>query len=282
MFETIVVGVGEYEAGGDALALAMALAGDKPDITLLHVEVVADATGAQACTAADAERQRFGLERLARLRDEAKAVAKVARIEATSVKAGLHGFAKTTRADLIVVGAEKRDPLAHMFLGEEARKVLEEPPCVVAVAPAGYAASHAQKIRKIGVAYDRSPESERALAFASEIAAERRATVSAFEAVPAPLYARDPWNVEGEIAENVERARRRIAALPEVEAHAEFDDDAVDGLRRFSASVDLLVLGAHEYRLPERLLNRSKSQRLAEEPPSPLLVLAPDTARSAS
>jgi hypothetical protein len=61
----------------------------------------------------------------------------------------------------------------------------------------------------------------------------------------------------GEIDEDVEKARRRIAALGDVEPHAEFADDAVEGLRRYPESVDLLVLGAHRYRPPERLLKRS-------------------------
>ena len=63
--------------------------------------------------------------------------------------------------------------------------------------------------------------------------------------------------------------------MGEIEPHAEFADDAVQGLRRYGESVDLLVLGAHTYRPADRLVERSKSQRLADDPPCPLLVLGP-------
>ena len=131
------------------------------------------------------------------------------------------------------------------------------------------------RMRRIGVAGDGSQESEQALALGGMIVAERRANPWAFEAVPAPVYARDIWNVEGKIDEDVKEARLPIAGLGDVEPQAEFADDAVERLRRFGASVDLLVLGSHKYRPPDRLLNRSKSQRLADDPSSPLLVLSP-------
>jgi nucleotide-binding universal stress UspA family protein len=273
MFDHVVVGIEGYEPGRDAIALAKALLSGDGELALVYVEVLQSKPAPEADTRSDAEAQRFGLERLARLRDEAQIAAEVARIQAPSARHGLHDFAASRGADLLVIGAGRHDPVKHLFLGDEAREVLEASPCPVAVAPAGYA-RRAAAIRKIGVGYDGSPESDRALELARKLAAEQRATVSAFEAVAAPVYARDVWNVEGEIEEDIERARRRIAALGEVEPHAEFADDAVAGLRRYGASVDLLVLGAHTYRPPDRLAERSKSQRLADEPPCPLLVLA--------
>jgi nucleotide-binding universal stress UspA family protein len=119
----------------------------------------------------------------------------------------------------------------------------------------------------------RLPGERAALALARKLAAERGATLSVFEAVRAPAYVRDVWNAEGEIDEAVDKAQQRLAALGDVESHAELADDAVTGLRRYGASVDLLVLGAHKYRPADRLVERSKSQRLADEPPCSLLVL---------
>jgi hypothetical protein len=78
---------------------------------------------------------------------------------------------------------------------------------------------------------------------ARRIAAERHATVSSFETARAP-------------------------------GHVELPGDAATALRRYGASVDLLVLGSHKHHPPDRHLERSKSQRLAEDPASPLLVLA--------
>ena len=273
MFDRVVIGINGYEAGRDAIALAKALLSGDGVVTLAYVEVLQSEPAPEADTQADDEAQRFGLERLGRLRDEAQIAAEISRIEAPSVRRGLHEFAVGQDADLLVIRPGRDDPVAHMFLGDEAREVLEDPPCPVAVAPVGYCQCSG-RIRKIGVAYDGSPESDRALALARKLTAAHRATLSAFEAVRAPVYARDVWNVEVEIDTDVEKARQRIAALGDVEAHAELVDDAVEGLKEYGASVDLLVLGAHKFRPADRLVERSKSQRLADEPPCPLLVLA--------
>jgi nucleotide-binding universal stress UspA family protein len=48
----------------------------------------------------------------------------------------------------------------------------------------------------------------------------------------------------------------------------------VEALTRYGASVDLLVLGGHEYRLRDRLSAGSTAQRLANGVSSPLLALA--------
>ena len=278
MFHNVLVGVGDYEGGRDALELATTLMSSDGRITLVFVEVLQSKPAPEADTRSDAERQRFGLERLERLRDEAQVHAEVERIQAPSVRRGLHELALARAADLIVIGASRRNQVARSLLGDEVRELLDDPPCTVAVAPVGYSGGSAP-IRKIGVAYDRSAESERALALARELAAERHATLSAFQAVPAPVYAHDIWNVEGEIDDDVDRARQRIAALGGVEPQAEFSDNEAEGLRRFAAAVDLLVLGAHRYRRPDHLLQHTKTQRVADDPPSPLLVLsssAPD------
>jgi nucleotide-binding universal stress UspA family protein len=256
-----------------AVALARALVSGDGQLALVYVEVLQSKATPEADTRANEEAQRFGLERLDRLRAETQITAEVSRIESPSVRRGLDEFAAGRGADLLVIGAGRHEPVAHMFLGDEAREVLEDPPCPVAVAPVGYSERGA-RISKVGVGYDESEESQRALVLARKLAAEHGATLSASDAVPAPVYARDVWNVEGEIDEDIEKARDRIAALGDVEARAEFADDAVKGLRRYGASVDLLVLGGHTYRPADRLVHRSKSQRLAEEPPCPLLVLA--------
>lgn len=273
MFDSVVIGIDGYETGLDATALARALLSRNGEATLVYVEVLQSKPGLEADTRPDDEAQRFGLARLARLRDEAKIHAEISRVQAPSVRRGLHEYAAGRGADLLVIGAGRHDPVAHMFLGDAAREVLEDPPCPVAAAPARYF-GHPGRVGKIGVAYDGSPESDRALALARRLAAEHRATLSAFEAVRAPVYARDIWDAEGQIDEHVEKARQRIGSLGGVEPHAEVADDTVEALRRYGASVDLLVLGAHSYHPGDRLVARSKAQRLADDPPCPLLVLA--------
>ncbi len=176
MFASVIVGVGAFEAGRDAVELAKALMSEDGEVALVYVESVVSEPAPEPRTGSEAERQRFGLERLGRLRDDAQIPAEVLRIEARSVQRGLYGFAAGRGADLIVIGASRGTRLEHRLVGDDARAVLEDPPCAVAVAPAGYSA-RSTAIRKIGVGYGGSPESERALAVARGIAAERGATV---------------------------------------------------------------------------------------------------------
>ena len=269
MFERMVVGVRGEESGRDATALARVLASAAGEVTLLHV-YVASKPAPDSGVAADAARRQYAIERLTKLAAETSVAAEVSWVEARSVRRGLHEFALRERADLLVIGASHYDEAARELVADDTRVVLEDAPCAVAVAPVGYSA-HAGELRRIGVAYDGSPESEQALSLARQLAAERRAQLSAFEAVEASP-ARDPWDVAAEFAEPVTRARERIAALGGLEANAGFGDP-VEELTRFGSSVDLLVIGSHSYRPTDRLEEMSTSQRLAGEAPSPLLVL---------
>jgi nucleotide-binding universal stress UspA family protein len=119
--------------------------------------------------------------------------------------------------------------------------------------------------------------SEGALALARVLARERGAVLSAFHAVPEP-YVSSIVNPQPEIEAGLAETRKRIAGLGDVEAHAESSDDAAEALARYGASVDLLVLGSHEYRPIDRVGSGSTAQRLAEDTPCPLLVLSRDPA----
>ena len=272
MFDKVVIGVDNFDAGRDAIELAKHLASDGGSLSVVYVDVIGARPAPDSGAVRDARVQQFARERLGALRGEFKIAARVECVEARSVRRGLHDWAANQDADLLVVGSSQRDYTGRLFLGDDTREVLESAPCAVAVAPAGYRERSAT-IRKIGVAYDGSPESERALAVAKQLAADRRANVSVFEAVPAPLRPRTT-DVGSEIDEDVEEARKQLATLVGIEPHAEYADDTVDALKRYGASVDLLVMGAHKARAADRLVNGSKSQRLADDAPAPMLVLS--------
>jgi nucleotide-binding universal stress UspA family protein len=271
MFENVVVGIRDDGAAArDAIALSRELVSRQGELTLLHVYVVASKPAPDSGAVGDAAKRRHALERLTALAAELELDAQVACVEARSVRRGLHEFALRQQADLLVVGASHYDEVARDLIADDRRVVLEDAPCAVAVTPVGYSA-RAGELRRIGVAYDGSRQSERALSLARRLAAERHAELSAFEAVRASPT-RDPWNTAAEFAEPVTRARRRIAALGGLEADAGFGDP-VEELTRYGRSVDLLVIGSHSYRPIDRLVEMSTSQRLADEAPSPLLVL---------
>jgi nucleotide-binding universal stress UspA family protein len=109
--------------------------------------------------------------------------------------------------------------------------------------PAGYANQDAV-IHEIGVGYDESPVSKRALDVARELASALDARLSAFEAISLPRYLFDGESAPAEesIGDFVNDARERIAALGGVELHAAYGHPAEE-LAICSASVDLLVVG---------------------------------------
>lgn len=146
--------------------------------------------------------------------------------------------------------------------------MIDDTPCAVAVAPAGYA-ERPVVMGEIGVGYDGSPESERALAVAREFAKQLNAKVSAFEAVSLPLGERGTGKA---IEQLVEDAREQIAALGDVEPHAAYGE-AAEELALYGASVDLLIVGSRGYGPIGRLMHGSTSQRLARSARCPLLVL---------
>jgi nucleotide-binding universal stress UspA family protein len=271
MFRTIVIGLRDVQTGRDAIALAreVRVAGDA--VTLLHVQVVTGRPAPDSGAVIDAAKRLTALDRLMQLAGEFAIDAEVACIEARSVRDGLHDFARSQNADLLVVRTSHLDELGRDFVGDNTKRVLEDAPCAVAVAPAGYFA-RARAITRIGVAYGGSAGSEQALALARTLAAERGAELSAFEAVSTPLYAHDPANVAGEWGQRAAAARQRIAALGGLEPDAR-TGDPVEELGRYERSVDLLVIGAHKYGPIDQLLGGSTSQQLADDASVPLLVL---------
>ncbi len=244
-------------------------------MALLHVQVLTGRPAPDSGAVVGAAKRLTALDRLTQLADEFAIEAEVACVEARSVRHGLHEFARRQNADLLVVRASHLDELGRDLIGDDAKDLLDNAPCAVAVAPAGYLA-RARPITRIGVAYDGSPGSKQALALARTLAAERGAELSAFDAVRAPAYAHDPADVAREWGQPAVAARQRLAALGGLEPDAR-TGDAVDELARYERSVDLLVIGAHTYGPIDHLLRASVSQQLADDPAAPLLVLPPSS-----
>jgi nucleotide-binding universal stress UspA family protein len=232
MFRNIVIGIREVQAGRDAIALARTVSVAADAVTLLHVQVVTGRPAPDSGAVVGAAKRLTALDRLKQLAVEFAIDGEVSCVEARSVRDGLHEFARSHSADLLVVSASHLDELGRDFIGDDAKAVLENAPCAVAIAPAGYCA-RARALTRIGVAYDGSAGSEQALTLARTLATERGAALSAFEAVSAPLYAHDPANVAGEWGQRAAAARQRIAALGGLEPDAR-TGDPVEELDRSS------------------------------------------------
>jgi nucleotide-binding universal stress UspA family protein len=282
MFDNVIVGIDDYDAGRDAVRLATQLASGKRQLTFAYVEVVAlkppdsaDASESPVC--------RRAMERLASLADEVEVEAEARSIQARSVASGLHRLGVSQRGDLLVIGASRRDEYERALVGDDTREVLGHAPCTVAVAPSGFA-GRPPIMHKIGVAYDGSPESEQAVTVARRLARERGTELSALHVVPESVYTsrrvtgarlvNDPWSVQAEIDEAVENERGQMAQLDDVETNAT-SGNATEELARYGASVDLLIIGSHKYRPLEAWMSvQSTAQELADSAPCPLLVLS--------
>jgi nucleotide-binding universal stress UspA family protein len=274
MFDDVVVGVDDYEVGRDAIELAKQLVSVDGDLLLVYVEVVMHTPGPDTDPTWQLDDRRHALERLASVRDGAHAEAQFLTVQAGSVARGLHEAVRG-HGDLLVIGASRRDEFERTFVGDDTRQVLQDAPSAVAVAPAGYA-TRVTSLDTIGVGYDGSPESEQALTVARELARERGAELSAFEAVAEPLHANDPVSGQWALAARLEKAEERMAELRDVDASVAAGD-AGEALARYAESVDLLVVGPHDYRVRDRFSGGSTAQRLADSLACPLLVLAPET-----
>jgi nucleotide-binding universal stress UspA family protein len=268
MFTRIVVGVDYREGGRDALALA----------ALLQSVGGGELLAVHAC----APPARLREEAPCRLEDElarAGVTAEPLVVTDRSPSHALRTIAERDTADLIVVGSTHRAGVERVLAGDVAFATLHCAPCAVAVAPRGLAESPGS-LRRIGVGLDESRESRVALALASRLARLVGAHVRAITVVPAPVpfWPAIAWEPAwaGSSGSAPQPDERRVARVL-----AELDDDitpevavgaAWKELAARSASLDLLVVGAHASGPVRRLVLGSTSTKLARYAACPLLV----------
>ncbi len=273
MFSNVLVGVNGEDGGQDAIALARTLVADGGELTFGYV-FHAQPHGPRGWPDPSTSDERgHAAEMLERTRLQTGVEASLRWHGASSVGRGLHEMAEAIEADLLVVGSTRRSLYGRARLTDDTRAALNGAPCAIAVAPAAYGTQPAPLMREIGVGYDGSPESERALDVARALAAEKGSRVSAFEAVsiPADLHSAVRMHARS-LGEIVRQARERIATMGDVEAHAAYGDP-VEELTLYSASLDLLVIGSRGYGPLGRLIYGSTAQHLAGTARCPLLVL---------
>ena len=273
MFKQIVVGVDGGTGGRDAVALAKLLLAAGGELTLGHVIPNDDNAYGGAGSAYEAPDRERAEALLETVRKEAGVEAHLRWRASSSVGRGLHELCEMTGADLMAVGSSRRGLLGRVFIGDDTSAALNGAPCSIAIAPTDYS-QQPGVIRKIGVGYDGSPESEHALSVARMLADASGARLSALESVALPSDAfLGPGAVDNTPERLLEDARRRIAALGDVEPHAAYGQPAEE-LAQYSESLDLLIIGSRGYGPIGRLIHGSTSQQLAHSARCPLLVLA--------
>jgi nucleotide-binding universal stress UspA family protein len=281
MFQTIVVGVDGRPGGRDALAFAALLqrtfgAGVIAVVAYPHDELVSRAGSPafevaikdEAVAALDAEIVRSGID--------ARAIA----VADASPPRALHQIAEAEGADLIVVGSDDRGPIGHVLAGDVTAGTLYASPCAVAVAPHGFATTE-PVLRAIGVGYDESAESQRALELARAIAEAAGATLE-LVGVVAPLVPVGPWMVAPVTTDDSQSAEHE--RLEELVADAAQDVGErtravtvqglpADELAARSAALDLMVMGSRGYGPAKRLILGSTARKLVRSAACPVIVL---------
>jgi nucleotide-binding universal stress UspA family protein len=272
MFKHVVVGVDGRAGGRDAVALARLLVAVGGKLTLACV-VARDAYAYRGTSGAPEASDGGRPEALLKaVRGGTGVEAHLRSYESSSVGRGLHELCEVMSADLLVVGSSRRGLLGRVLIGDDTSAALTGAPCPIAIAPSNYSQQPVMT-REIGVGYDGSPESEHALSVARTLAVAWGAKLSALEAVSVPSYAFvGPGAPDNAPQCLVEDALERIAGLGGVEPHASYGQPAEE-LALYSASLDLLIVGARGYGPVGRLIHGSTSQQLAHTARCPLLVL---------
>ncbi len=268
MFLKVLIGVDGSPCGRDAIALATRLASPRGTLTLAHVNAMRP--GAQAAHDYRVASRRM----LSRERMRADVDADLLSVSATSAGGGLHVLAEELDADLLVVGSCGRAGVGRAMLGDDTRVALNGAPCPVAIAAAGYA-HDAGPLQRVGVAYNRSRESEAALSMAREIAGARGARVSAMEVVPVmgedaaafiPLSGDEPVDLM------LREAGEHMDRLPDVDGHVAYGLVGEE-LAAFGSEVDILLVGSRGYGPIRRVMLGNTSDYLERRACCSLLVL---------
>ncbi len=285
MFERIVVGYAGEATGGDAVALASALAGRLDGgLTVVFpyhpLLATRDAEGVQARVRGEVAAM---LNEVCAPQDGETLPEPTFHWSSASWPIhALHQMAAYEAADLIVFGAAPegaRDAL-HVSLAE---RMIHGAPCAVALAPSGYAGLQARGLCRIGVGFCDTAEARAAVGMARELAeglggeleivaeAGLDPTLASY-AFSAPLMTDVQREIEEEVAAEAQRAAdelhdgvpvstRTIAGVPS------------EILIERSKQLDLLVLGSRAYGPLRHALLGSVSATVMRGAHCPVLVL---------
>lgn len=168
-------------------------------------------------------------------------------------------------AAVLVVGSTGHGMLGRLSAGRTVARLLPTAPCPVAIAPRGYRHLATAGITVVTVAYDGTPEADRAAAVAVHLAsrtgaalrfacvAEDAAGVPAATALAQKGLARAPVEIDALADVFVGPVARTLADLPE--------------------RTDLLVVGSRGYRFMQRLLLGGVAGALVRNARYPVVVV---------
>jgi nucleotide-binding universal stress UspA family protein len=272
MYANVIVGVDGRQGGQDAAALAALLASPTARRHLVHVAGPSahngrGSTGDVHLELADPDCLRW---LMGRERKMLGGDAPTVRVPADSVADGLAQAAAERDADLIVVGAARGHGFARLASRDDVAPLLHHTHETVAVAPLAFSEAP-RRLERIGVAFDRSPESFVALAHAGLLAEERGCEVVVRHVAPAALGRPAP----GRSSVTAPARGRPLSAAADGVLVETVGGSPHGLLLALARDVDLLVCGSRRAGLLRRLALGSMTDYLTRHVAVPLLVPTP-------
>jgi nucleotide-binding universal stress UspA family protein len=181
---------------------------------------------------------------------------------------------------VIVVGSTHRGPVGRLLPGGVGERLLTGAACPVAMAPRRYADRSPVRLARIGVAFDGSDESRRALAGARELARASDATLRVISVFERHTFGAIATGRTGGVSINERLRAEQREALSDATAdvHERLETRFLEGspgavLAEESAELDLLVTGSRGYGPRAAVLLGSTTHTLMRKASCPGLVL---------
>jgi nucleotide-binding universal stress UspA family protein len=208
-------------------------------------------------------------------------------IAAPSAARELQRLSEERDAGMLVVGSTTRGAVGRLLLGGVGQRLVTEAACPVAVAPRGHGEGGPRALGRIGVGFDGSEESQRALDAAAALAVAAGATlpiISAFQRLAFGAMATGALPGESvSAALRRELVTKHEESLDGLRARVFVEGRFVDGpadevLTRASEDRDLLVAGSCGYGPKAAVLLGSATTALPRSASCPLLLTPRGTA----
>jgi nucleotide-binding universal stress UspA family protein len=190
-----------------------------------------------------------------------------------SVARGLQQYAAESGASVIVVGCPDRTRPGPIEAATVAERLLRGSPCIVALAPGGYAGSEGRGFHRIVVGYHASDEARAALRTAAALARACGATVRVVSVTgPAPAVEDADGAVHRLAHADLDCALRALASSVPVEGHLLEGDPTDRVLEQASGWADLILTGSRGHGPARRVLLGSVSAGLLDRAGVPVIV----------
>lgn len=178
--------------------------------------------------------------------------------------------------DMIVIGSTHHGPVGSVLAGTVATRLFGGAPCRVLIAPRGYARSGSSQMKYIGVGFDGSPDSWRAVKEAKALAENLEARVTLIAGYSVPYVPASTMDVAKTVREGVEDQVARAAEYlgSEIETTSTVKQTLASTLLvEESSRLDLLILGSRGYGPIRRVLLGGVSSSVVRRAYCPVLIL---------